>query len=602
MIYRNLQSFIHDLRSRGELIQVDAPVDAHLEIAEIHRRVIAAGGPALLFTNVKGKAFPVVTNLFGSAGRVDLAFGQRPKDFVKRIAAVPEEMLPPTLGKVWRQRGLAGSLLKVGMKNTRRAPVLTHQIPGADLTRLPALTSWSEDGGPFLTLPLVHTMGDHTDNLGMYRVQIHDARETGMHFQIGKGGGFHLWERERRNEDLPLNVYLGGPPALILSAIAPLPENLPELMLASLVMGERLGRAKWSGPQPAPVAEAEFCLSGVVPAGVRRPEGPFGDHYGYYSLQHDYPVFRPTAVYHRPGAIFPATVVGKPRQEDFFLGDYLQELLIPLLPKVMPGVIDLWSYGETGYHALSAAVLRERYGRESLSTVFRILGEGQLALTKFLLGVDRPMDLRDFRGVLQHVLERVDWAKDLHVFTQTSMDTLDYAGPAVNHGSKGVILGLGEVRRQLPREFSTSAAGGALAHVRDIRVFAPGCLVIEAAAFKEQRQLARELAAHPAFAAWPLLVLVDDARKATASTAAFLWTAFTRFEPAADIHAARMHNEGHKVVYDGPVLIDARMKPWYPDELFCDAQTARTVDERWREYFPSGTVKMGDSGTAHLDR
>lgn len=609
MQFANLGSFIAELKRQGSLVEVDCEVDPYLEIAEIHRRVIAAGGPALLFRRVKNSQFPVVTNLFGSEARVNLAFGQDPKDLVAKIAALPEHLLPPSAVKLWRQRGLGMRMLRVGLSKVRRAPVLEARIAGNDLRALPALTSWREDGGPFLTLPLVHTRFGQTlpDNLGMYRVQIHDAHETGMHFQIGKGGGFHLHEAEAANQQLPVNIYLGGPPSLILAAIAPLPENIPELLLASLVLGQKLAIARKGShkelaqhleDQPLPVAEAEFCLMGHVPPKVRRPEGPFGDHYGYYSLRHDYPVFRPKAIYHRRGAVFPATVVGKPRQEDFFIGDYLQELLFPLLPKVMPGVLDLWSYGETGYHALSAAVLKERYGRESLSTALRILGEGQLALTKFLIATDQSVNLRDFKALLQHVLERVDWREDLLVLSTTAMDTLDYCGPAVNKGSKGILLGMGAPKRRLPTEFTMSESDSRLV---EARVFAPGCLVVQAPPFAAAKSAARDILQLPALKDWPLVVVVDNAAKATRSSAAFLWTTFTRFDPASDIAAKVTTLTGNKIIYEGPVSIDARMKPWYPDELFCDPDTKNLVDRRWSEYFPSGKVSMGDSDMGHLD-
>ncbi len=599
MQFRNLRMFVEALRQRGQLVEVDAPVDARLEIAEIHRRVIAAGGPALLFTNVKGKDFPVVSNLFGTRDRVELAFGQDAKNLIAQVARLPHELLPPTMGKIWGLRSLAWRASKIGLRNTRRAPVLQCKIPQADLTRLPALTSWSLDGGPFLTLPLVHTKasGGRPDNLGMYRVQIHDAHETGMHFQIGKGGGFHLYEAERQGQPLPVNIYLGGPPALILSAIAPLPENVPELMLASLVMGGKLARGRHADAAIDPVAEAEFCLVGHVPPHVRRPEGPFGDHYGYYSLKHDYPVFRPRHIFHRRDAIFPATVVGKPRQEDFFLGDYLQELLSPLFPVVMPAVQDLWSYGETGYHALSSAVLRERYHRESMASAFRILGEGQLSLTKFLLCIDKPMDLRNFRQVLTYILERVDWRKDLFIFSELSMDTLDYTGPSVNKGSKGVILGMGEARRTLPAAVPSDLPDRLL---RAAGVFVPGCLVVSGEDFITDPEAADAVARCDALREFPLIVLVDDVAKALRSEAAFLWTTFTRFEPGADIHSRAQQTIRHHVMHDGPVVIDARMKPWYPDELFCDSDTAGLVSNRWREYFPSGKIEMGDSDSAHL--
>ncbi|HZI80350.1 MAG TPA: UbiD family decarboxylase domain-containing protein, partial [Vicinamibacterales bacterium] len=335
---------------------MDAPVDPRLEVAEIHRRVIAAGGPALLFTNVKGADFRLVTNLFGTARRAELAFGERPLRLIRRIVELAETLMPPTPAKLWGARDVGLELLKVGMKRASSGPVTERVTADVRLDRLPAITSWPEDGGPFITLPLVYTTHPdrHGHNLGMYRMHVHDARSTGMHWQIGKGGGYHYAVAEARRQSLPVTVMLGGPPALILSAIAPLPENVPELMLASLIAGQRLPQVHGQGPHPI-VASAEFALLGEVLPDVRRPEGPFGDHYGYYSLQHDYPVFSVQRMAHRADAIFPATVVGKPRQEDFFIGDLLQELLSPLFPLVMPAVERLWSYGETGYHSLGAA-------------------------------------------------------------------------------------------------------------------------------------------------------------------------------------------------------------------------------------------------------
>jgi 3-polyprenyl-4-hydroxybenzoate decarboxylase len=430
----------------------------------------------------------------------------------------------------------------------------------------------------------------------MYRLQVHDARTTGLHWQIGKGGGFHYTVAEGHGTPLPVTVFLGGPPALMLAAIAPLPENVPELMLASLIAGRRLDVVSGVGPHPL-VANAEFALMGRVPPHVRRPEGPFGDHYGYYSLRHDYPVFEVQRMARRRDAIFPATVVGKPRQEDFFIGDLLQELLSPLFPLVMPSVIDLWSYGETGYHSLAAAIVRERYRREALGSAFRILGEGQLALTKFLLLTDRRVDLRDFRATLAHVLERTRPETDLYVFDHTSMDTLDYTGPAVNEGSKGVWLGLGDPIRTLPREFQAAQLP---VGVREVRVFCPGCLVVGGPSFVEEPDAPARLAAHPAFAAWMLLVVSDEPERAVRSPMNFLWTTFTRFEPARDIHAARLALVGHHAAHAPPVAIDARMKPWYPAELTCRPDTAALVSRRWREYFPEARVEMGDAERAHL--
>lgn len=597
--FPSLRPFIAALRQADDIVEIDAPVDAAQEAAEIHRRVIAAGGPALMFRNVTGADVPLVTNLFGTARRAELAFGERPLQVIRRLARLAETIVPPTPAKLWDARDVAWDLLRVGVTRGRGGPVTEVVTNDVRLDRLPALTTWPEDGGPFVTLPLVYTQ--HPDgrghNLGMYRLHVHDACTTGMHWQIGKGGGFHYQVAESRNEPLPVTVFLGGPPALILSAIAPLPENVPELMLASLIAGERLKTA--DGPWPHPlVAEAEMALIGHVPPRERRPEGPFGDHYGYYSLRHDYPVFHVSQIARRADALFPATVVGKPRQEDFFIGDLLQELLSPLFPLVMPAVEQLWSYGETGYHALAGAVVKQRYGREAMASAFRILGEGQLSLTKFLLVTDQHVDLRDVRATLEHVLARTNPETDLYVFANLSMDTLDYSGPEVNKGSKGVWLGLGDPVRDLPRSFSAAELPQGC---RDVIVFCGGCLVVSAPPYAEEPAAVARVAAHPAFAGWPLVVVTDDARRAAKSTMNFLWTTFTRFEPAADIHASASRVVRNHIVRSAPIVIDARMKPWYPRELSCREDVAAKVSARWREYFPARRVEMGDSEKAHLD-
>jgi 3-polyprenyl-4-hydroxybenzoate decarboxylase len=632
--FPDLRAFLEQLRRDGELRVVDAEIDSRLEAAEVHRRVIAAGGPALLFTRVRGSELPLVTNLFGTARRAELAFGRRPGRLIRRLVELAETLLPPTPGKLWGARDVAAEALRIGLKKRSGGPVSEVVTRDVRLDRLPVLTCWPEDGGPFVTLPLVYTehpgtettdneptrsrnegtnqneherrnepgtpgtRGSGRSNLGMYRLQVHDARSTGMHWQIGKGGGFHYSVAEARGESLPVTVFLGGPPALTLAAIAPLPENVPELMLASLIAGRRLERCPGPGAHPL-VASAEIALVGHVPPRLRRPEGPFGDHYGYYSLRHDYPVFQVEALCRRRDAIYPATVVGKPRQEDFFIGDLLQELLSPLFPLVMPGVVDLWSYGETGYHSLAAAVVRERYKREAMASAFRILGEGQLSLTKFLLVTDRRVDLRDFRATLEHLLARTRPETDLYVFSNLSMDTLDYTGPAVNEGSKGVWLGLGDPVRDLPREFHPPVPPPP--EVTDVRVFCGGCLVVGGPAAQDDPGAGARLAAHAAFRGWPLVVLTDEPRRAAASAMNFLWTTFTRFEPAADIHAAASRVVRHHVVHEPPVLIDARRKPSFPKELACDPDTAGLVTRRWREYFPGGRVEMGDSESAHLD-
>lgn len=589
-MHPSLRSFLDLLTRENEIITIKAEVDPYLELAEIHRRVIAEGGPALLFDRVKGSRYPVVTNLFGTARRIELAFGPKPEALVRDLVHIAESVLPPRPAELWKHRAIALDLLKLGTTKTGRTPITQVVDRPARLDQLPVLTTWQEDGGPFITLPLVYTENPVTKkhNLGTYRMQIYDARTTGLHWQIQKGGGFHYQEAERLDQPLPVTVFLGGPPALILAAIAPLPEDVPELVLASLLQGEKLKMTRTTASNGHRLAaEAEFAIVGHAPPHVRRPEGPFGDHYGYYSLLHDYPILQVDAVFHRRDAIYPATVVGKPRQEDFFIGDYLQKLLSPLFPLVMPSVRDLWTYGETGFHSLAAAVVQERYGREALVSGFRILGEGQLSLTKFLILTDTPQELKNFPSLLEHVLARFRPETDLFVFSNVSMDTLDYTSGKVNEGSKAIMLGLGEPVRELPRKFSGQLPG----FVSRAEVFCAGCLVLQGASFAEDESLAMRVAREPVFAEWPLIVLHDDAAVARSSPD-FLWATWTRFEPAADIYASETSVHRHHLVYKPPIVIDARTKPGFPDELIVRDDIRALVDRRWMEYFPRGS-KLG---------
>lgn len=585
-MHANLRSFLEQLRRSGQVVEIDAPVDPYLELAEIHRRVIEEGGPVLLFTNVKGKSFPVVTNLFGTVERVDMAFGPKPEAVIRELVHGMDKLLPPKLSGLWDLRAPLLEVMRTGTKTVSpsQAPVTQIATTDVDMTKLPALTSWHLDGGPFVTLPLVYTEHPETKahNLGMYRIQIYDKNTTGMHWQIHKGGGFHYHEAEKRNQALPVTLTIGGPPALIVSAIAPLPEMVPELVFASLLMGDKLKMTEVPNHPHRIVAEAEFVFAGEVPPHVRRPEGPFGDHFGYYSWEHDFPVFNVKQMWHRKDAIYPATVVGKPRQEDYYIGEYLQRLLSPLFPVVMPGVKALWTYGETGFHALAGAIVRESYYKEAMTHAFRILGEGQLTLTKFLMVTDVPCDLGNFKHFLEIVLSRFQPERDLLIVNDTSNDTLDYTGRKLNHGSKGIMLGIGEPVRELPREYK----GPGIPGISDIRAFCPGCLVISGPSFAERPEFGEEMMPyiHEHLAEWPMVCLVDDASIAERQSS-FLWTVFTRFDPAHDLYA-KSTIVRNKIRYEGPLFVDARMKPFYPDEVETLPEISALVDKRWNEYFP----------------
>ena len=578
-IIKDLRAYLDVLRQDSDLLEIDVEVDPYLEIAEIHRRVIAQGGPALLFNRVKGSRFPVATNLFGTARRMEIAFGHRAQKFVADLVRAAETLMPPSLGKIWSMRKLIPQAAKIGTRIMTTGPILDHCMQPPRLRELPMLTSWKTDGGAFVTLPLVYTEhpGGRGHNLGMYRIQRYDDETTGIHWQIHKGGGYHYHEAEARNESLPLTLFIGGPPALIMAAIAPLPENLPELMLASLLLGEKLPMVRDPAGGHNLVAFAEFAAKGSVPPHIRRPEGPFGDHYGYNSLTHDYPVFQVDRLYHRRDAIYPATVVGRPKQEDFYIGDFLQDLLSPLFPMVMSGVKQLKTFGEAGFHCLAAARIKDRYPREAFASGLRILGEGQLSLTKFLIITDGDINIDDFKTLWVHVLERVNWQQDLFVFANVSQDTLDYTGPSVNNGSKALLMGLGrEPKNVLPFSFHGVLPAGCQA----ARAFLPGTLVVEAAGYKADQALPQRVADDDAFADWPVVLLVDNLQEATASMQEFVWTFFTRFEPAADIYCGRQSVRRFHVGLTPPIVIDCRLKPWYPHVLEVDPDTKKLVDSK----------------------
>ena len=598
---KNLKEFIRILDQRGLIAHIHKEVDSDQELAEIHRRVIAAGGPALFFHKIKGSSFPVVSNLFGTQERIDLAFGQRPLQLMKDLVETAQTFFPPNSKKIFHAGKLIPKILKAGIKKKKvlfsSSYVNQNHLNPVDLTKLPFTKSWPEDGGSFLTLPLVYSEdpNGHGHNLGIYRMQRYDENRLGMHWQIAKGSGFHYHESEKRNQSLPITVHLGGPPALLLAAVAPLPENVGELMLAGFLRGKRLPVSQLGSHSLPAVLDSEFALLGEVPPKERHPEGPFGDHYGYYSLKHDYPVFHCKEIWHAKDAVFPVTVVGKPRQEDYFIGEYLQKLLSPIFPLVMPGVIDLWSYGETGFHSLAVAVVKERYPREAMASAFRVLGEGQLSLTKFLLVLDKKLDLKNFSMILEYVLERADFSKDLFIFNHLSMDTLDYTGPEVNKGSKGILLGMGDPVRKILGEFRGELASG----IKIAKPFCKGCLVVEGNSYEKEKDLAKEISIHKAFQDWPLIILVDSIDKALSSSTSFLWTTFTRFEPAGDIYAKSEIIKRHHIHYEPPIVIDSRIKPNYPKELFCSEEIKEKVNKRWNEYFPKG-MAMGSSDYGNL--
>lgn len=595
MGYRSLAHCVADLESTGQLIVIHEEVDPYLEAAAIQRRVYQAGGPAILFRRVKGTEFSLVSNLFGTIQRARYLF----RDTLEPVRRLVElKVNPGAARQFWRYRSLPGTLLRLLPRRVSRGPILGHQTT---IDRLPAIQSWPRDGGPFITLPHVYTEdpdrpGLARSNLGMYRVQLSGNqyelnREIGLHYQIHRGIAAHHAAAIRRGEPLRVNVFVGGPPALTVAAVMPLPEGLPELAFAGALGGRRVTMVSPDGGLPMP-AEADFVITGTLDPLVRKPEGPFGDHLGYYSLAHDFPVLRVEKVYHRPGAIWPFTSVGRPPQEDTTFGELIHELTGPIIPTVIPGVHAVHAVDAAGVHPLLLAIASERYvpyatvrrPQEILTIANAILGQGQLSLAKYLLIVSREddtgLDIHDIPAFFRHLLERIDWTTDLHFQTRTTIDTLDYSGDGLNQGSKVVMAAAGPRRRTLPTELPPGIRlpEGFSAP----RLVLPGILAVVA---PRHTQCAEALAPFcrgfgPDDPIWdfPLVVIVDDSAFTASNLGNFLWVVFTRSNPAADIDGLDSFTHQKHWGCRGPLVIDARIKSHHAPPLVDDPEVERRVD------------------------
>ncbi|MGD9366462.1 MAG: UbiD family decarboxylase [Desulfobacteraceae bacterium] len=586
-MYPDLRAFIDDLERRGQLVRVKTEVDPSQEITVIQHRVIAAGGPALLFENVKGSPYRVVSNLFGTYQRVVLACGEDPLVLGERLARVVHQLMPPSLVNLWRARKDLLRLLRTRLRNVSSGPVLQTREEPADLNRLPVLTCWPEDGGPFFTWPLVHTTDPATGqgNLGIYRLQRFDRSSTGMHWQIERGGGFHFYTATQKEQPLPVSVILGGPPALTIAAVSPLPEGVDERLMAAYLMRKPLPVIKRPNTGHRIPAAAEFVLEGTVTPGDMRREGPFGDHFGHYSAAADYPVFRVERVLARKDAIYPATVVGKPVQEDYYIGEALQALTVPMLKQIKPAIKNLWAYPETGFHALAVMAVQERYPREALKYTLSLLGEGHVSMTKVMVTVDADVDVRNFRAV-STALWRHLAPEGIHVLSPTAQDTLDFTGPAMNTGSRLIMLATKGDGLPIRREAPPPPISVTDVHlqVREAVAIGPAFLMLKVAeGFNDLKALKEALRRHAAAGRYLFHVLVSEDVDMK-DPIMRLWGWFTRFDPAADLYPAERRIQGNRVVFDFPILIDARWKKGYPQPVEFDPSVAKRVDERWGSY------------------
>ena len=588
MTYPNLRSFLRDLEARGELARVRKEVDADQEITIIQHRVQARGGPALLFERVKGSPYRLVSNLFGTPERVSRVFGGAPEAIGHRLVRIAEAIMPPSPKSMWQLRREFPLLWRSRLKHVSSGPVLETVKEPADLHQLPVLKCWPEDGGHFFTLPLVHTVDPLSGkgNMGIYRLQRYDAGSTGMHWQIEKGGGFHFQLASELRRPLPVSVFLGGPPALTIAAVAPLPEGIDERLLAAMMMGRPLAviRRKWTGHRIP--AEAEFVLEGTVTHGDMAREGPFGDHFGHYSHSADFPVFRVKRVLSRRDAIYPATVVGKPVQEDFHIGAALQEMALPLLKIMRPAVTAIWAYPETGFHPLAVMAVKQRYPREALKHTLGMLGEGQVSLTKIMITVDHGVDVKDFKAVSTALWRHLDLRDGLHLLSPTAQDTLDFTGPAMNSGSRLVLIACrkagGPVREQLPQKLDETE--GIHPNLHRVRSLGPAFLIAQLRSNNVDIEAVRAaLASHSAARHYLFHVLVSPDIPMDDMTMIF-WGWFTRFDPLLDIHAADRRVRGNRIEFHAPIAIDARWKKGYPKPVEFDPTVEQRVNARWKSF------------------
>jgi 4-hydroxy-3-polyprenylbenzoate decarboxylase len=602
MGYSNLAQCLNDLQKKGELLHIDEEVDPCLEIGVIQRRVFQAKGPALVFNNVKGTSFPMAANIFGTLQRTRYIF----RDSLKRVQSLLELKADPfeLLKHPLRHAGTSKALYHVLPQKVKSGPIKEKET---SISRLPQLKSWPQDGGSYITLPQVYTEspsqpGFKNSNLGMYRIQLsgnqyQTDREIGLHYQIHRGIGYHHAQALKKGTELKVNVFVGGPPALTLAAIMPLPEGIPEVYFAGLLCGERIPFLKAENNLPVP-AQADFCICGTL-MDKQLPEGPFGDHLGYYSLTHDFPVLRVDKVLHRPQAIWPFTTVGRPPQEDTVFGSFIHELTAPLVSSVFSGIHEVHAVDAAGVHPLLLAVGSERYvpyseeriPQELLTCALSLLGNTQTSLSKYLLIAakedDNQLKASNIPEFFQHLLKRVDFKRDLHFLTRTTMDTLDYSGISLNQGSKVIIAAAGQQKRALASEFPIDLY--LPAEFGPAHLFAPGILLVQGPAHKHSRDsqdpviedFCQRLSMQKSISVddYPLLVIVDDSSFASANWDNFLWVVFTRSDPATDIYGLGSFIHCKHWGCSGALVIDARLKTYHAPPLEADPEVEKRVDK-----------------------
>ncbi len=610
MAYKSLEACLTDLEVNGHLVRVKEEVDPYLEMAAIHLRVYEAKGPALLFENVKGSRFRAASNIFGSLERSKFIFRDT-FEKVQRLIELKSDPIKAIKHPIDNfSTGLA-ALKALPLKNPLSKPVLYEEI---NISDLPLIQHWPMDGGAFVTLPQVYSEdmdapGIMKSNLGMYRIQLTGNdyvpdKEIGLHYQLHRGIGVHQTKANKKGLPLKVSCFVGGPPSHSLSAVMPLPEGISEMTFAGVLGGRRFRYTYKDGF--AVSTDADFVITGEVYPGENKPEGPFGDHLGYYSLKHSFPLMKVHKVYAKKNAIWAFTVVGRPPQEDTSFGELIHELTGAAIPQEVPGLKEVHAVDAAGVHPLLLAIGSERYTpytptkqpAEILTIANHILGTGQLSLAKFLFITaddENKLTTHNIQHFMEYLLQRIDLTRDIHFYTNTTIDTLDYSGTGINSGSKVVIAAYGEIRRQLAVEVPDAL--GNLATFENAKLVMPGVIAIQTKAFTTYEMAKKEMEILDAqlkpltdtLQELPFIIICDNSNFIAENLGNYLWVTYTRCNPSHDMYGIDSFTENKHWGCRGPLVIDARIKPHHAPQLEKDP----TVEKRINRLFEKGGSLFG---------
>jgi len=602
-MYRSMMDCVIDLERHGQLLRVKEEVDPYLEMAEIHRQVFDKQGPAIFFEKVKNSPFPAVSNIYGTFERTEFLFRKSlPK--VKKVISLKKD---PTLALKQPFKyfnALTTALNALPRRSIFNTPVLQYETR---ISELPQVVSWPKDGGGFITLPQVISVDPEQENImntniGMYRIQMSGNdyilnEEIGLHYQLHRGIGIHHTKYNALDKPFKVSIAVGGPPSYAFSAIMPLPEGLSEVTFAGMLADRRYRYIKKNGYYIP--TDADFVITGIVQKDELKKEGPFGDHLGYYSLAHNFPIMKVENVYHRKNAVWQFTVVGRPPAEDSSFGHLIHLLVSDLVTDEFPGLIELNAVDSAGVHPLLLAIAKERYmpfrekkPEEILTIANKIIGTGQTSLSKYLFiaafDANHPnLTTKNLKHFFDYFLRRADWRRDLHFYTRTTIDTLDYSGSGWNEGSKVVITCCGDPIRNLGSSLPNITLNSMF---KSMHIIQDGVLAIQAIGFTSYNEAKNEihqletLLDNEEMVNFPLVILCDDSAFVAENIDNFVWATFTRSNPSHDIYGVNSYTEYKHWGCKGSLIIDARIKPHHAPTLEPELEIQQSVMKKLLKY------------------